>query len=216
MSDETRESTGPIIDILELGPFFVNCYIVGDPESKLGFIIDPGWDADQISSHVNRHELRIESIVITHGHADHIIALDEIRRHFKAAVLIGAKDAPMLVDPGANLSAALGEQYRTDKADRLLQEGDVVSAGQFQFKVLETPGHTIGSISLYGHGVVFTGDALFLGSIGRTDFPGSSHEALLESIHKKLLVLPEDTIVYSGHGPDTTIGQERDFNPFLS
>jgi hydroxyacylglutathione hydrolase len=213
--NETYGSEGPIIDILELGPFFVNCYIVGDPESKKGFVIDPGWDAEQIISHVNRYGLTVETIVITHGHADHIVALDEIRRHYKAAVMIGEKDAVMLIDPRANLSASLGEQFRTGQADRLLHEGDIVSAGKFQFKVLETPGHTIGSISLYGHGVVFTGDALFLGSIGRTDFPGSSHDILLESIHKKLLVLPEDTIVYSGHGPDTTIGQERDYNPFL-
>jgi hydroxyacylglutathione hydrolase len=206
----------PIIDILELGPFFVNCYIVGDPESKKGFIIDPGWDSEKIISHVNQHGLTIDTIVITHGHADHIVALDEIRRRYKAAVMIGERDALMLIDPKANLSSSLGEQFRTGRADRLLREGDIVSAGRFQFKVLETPGHTIGSISLYGYGVVFTGDALFLGSIGRTDFPGSSHETLLESIYKKLLVLPEDTIVYSGHGPDTTIGQERDFNPFLS
>jgi glyoxylase-like metal-dependent hydrolase (beta-lactamase superfamily II) len=94
-------------------------------------------------------------------------------------------------------------------------EGDTVKVGKFAFRVMETPGHSPGSISLYGHGVVFTGDALFFGSIGRTDFPGASHETLLESIHKKLLILPDDTVVYSGHGPDTTIGQEREFNPFL-
>ena len=122
----------------------------------------------------------------------------------------------MLTDPNANLSASLGEQFKALPADKLLREGDIVSAGKFQFKVIETPGHTLGSISLYGHGVVFTGDALFLGSVGRTDLHGSSHETLLESIQQKLLVLPEETIVYSGHGPDTTIGQERDFNPFLS
>ncbi len=206
----------PIIDILELGPFFVNSYIVGDPESKRGFIIDPGWGAGEIISHVDRYGLKIESIVLTHGHADHIVAMDEVRNHFRAVVMIGEKDASMLTNPNANLSASLGEQFTAGTADKMLREGDIISAGKFQFKVLETPGHTMGSISLYGHGVVFTGDALFLGSVGRTDFPGSSHEMLMESILQKLLVLPEDTIVYSGHGPDTTIGQERDFNPFLS
>ncbi len=206
----------PIIDILELGPFFVNSYIVGDPESKKGFIIDPGWGAAEIISHVDRYGLKIESIILTHGHADHIVALDEVRKHFGAIVMIGDKDAPMLTNPDANLSASLGEQLTAGAADKILHEGDIVSAGRFQFKVLETPGHTMGSISLFGHGVVFTGDALFLGSVGRTDFPGSSHETLMESIIQKLLVLPEETIVYSGHGPDTTIGQERDFNPFLS
>jgi hydroxyacylglutathione hydrolase len=216
MSDEASGSVGPIIDILELGPFFVNCYIVGDPESKKGFIIDPGWDDEMIIAHVDQHGFAIENIVITHGHADHIAALNQVRQHLNAPVLIGEKDAPMLVNPSINLSASLGEQLRAGRADKMLHEGDIVSAGRYQFKVLETPGHTIGSISLYGHGVVFTGDALFLGSIGRTDFLGSSHEMLLESIHKKLLVLPEETIVYAGHGPDTTIGQERDYNPFLS
>jgi len=205
----------PIIEILELGPYFVNCYVVGDPESKRGFIIDPGWDAERIINFVERHGLKIEKIIITHGHADHIGALDEVRSHFGATVLIGEKDARMLADPSANLSTLADGQLSVDPADEFLCEGDKVTAGKFTFTVLETPGHSPGSISLYGHGVVFTGDALFLGSIGRTDFPGSSHETLLNSIKTKLFVLPDDTIVYSGHGPDTSIGQEREFNPFV-
>ena len=96
-----------------------------------------------------------------------------------------------------------------------MKEGDTVEVGRYSFSVFETPGHSPGSISLFGHGVVFTGDALFLGSIGRTDFPGCSYETLIDSIRTKLLTLPGETIVYSGHGPDTTIGQERDFNPFI-
>lgn len=204
-----------IIEILETGPFFVNCYIVGDPESKQGFIIDPGWDAERIIEMVDRHKLSIDSIIITHGHADHIVAIDELKHHFKARVFIGEMDANMLTDSDANLSTMSGESFSGSPADGLLREGDIVKAGRFEFKILDTPGHSPGSISLYGHGVVFTGDALFLGSIGRTDFPGSDHETLLESINTKLLILPEDTIVYAGHGPDTTIGQEKDFNPFL-
>ena len=204
-----------LIDILELGPFFVNCYIVGDPESREGMIIDPSWEPDRIIAHVDRHGLSIDKIVITHGHSDHIGALDEIRNHFKAPVLIGEKDAVMLTDPMANLSGMTGGQIITNPAEKFIKEGDTVSVGRFEFKVLETPGHSAGSISLYGHGVAFTGDALFLGSIGRTDFPGCSHETLINSIQTKLLTLPDDTIIYSGHGPDSTIGQEREFNPFL-
>lgn len=209
-------NSNPLIDILELGPYFVNCYIVGDPESGEGMIIDPSWEPDRIIAHVDKHGLRIERIVITHGHADHIGALNEIRKHFKAPVMIGEKDAVMLTEPRANLSGMTGTQILTGPPEKFLKEGDRISTGQFEFGVLETPGHSPGSISLYGHGVVFTGDALFLGSIGRTDFPGCSHETLINSIQTKLLTLPDDTIVYSGHGPDSTIGQEREFNPFLS
>ena len=205
-----------IVEILELGPFFTNCYIVGDPETKRGFIIDPGWDAERITEMVDRLGLNIDSIIITHGHADHIIAIDEIKKHFNARVFIGEKDSIMLTDSEANLSTMSGGSFASMPADGFLSEGDTIKAGRYEFKVLETPGHSPGSISLYGNGVVFTGDALFLGSVGRTDFPGGDHEQLLESIHTKLLTLPEDTIVYAGHGPDTTIGQERDFNPFLS
>ena len=205
-----------IIEILELGPFFVNCYIVGDKKSKMGIIIDPGWDAQEIMLFVERLGLKIENIVITHGHSDHIVALDDLRRHFGVRVMIGEKDAPMLVDPGENLSGMAREEFHTDPADILLHDGDIIPVGQFSFKVLETPGHSPGSISLYGNGFVFTGDALFLGSIGRTDFPGSDYDTLMDSIQKKLLTLPEDTIIYAGHGPDSTIGQEKGFNPFLT
>lgn len=206
-----------IVEILEVGPFFVNCYIVGDAETHEGLIIDPGFESQRIIEFIEKLSLRINKIIITHGHMDHIGALEEVRRHFKAPVWISEKDAVMLTSPDANLSSYAGvESIAAGAADGILREGDTVSVGKFQFKVLETPGHTPGSISLYGHGVVFTGDTLFLGSVGRTDFPGSSQDDLLESITSKLLALPDETMVYAGHGPDSTIGQEREFNPFLT
>ena len=204
-----------IIEILELGPFFVNCYIVGDPETGKGIIIDPSWEPERIINHVDKFNLDIEKVVITHGHADHIGAVHDIRTHYRVPVYIGEKDAVMLTDPVANLSGLSGESVVTDPAEELLREGDTVEVGGYSFRVFETPGHSQGSISLYGHGVVFTGDALFLGSIGRTDFPGCSFEVLMDSIKNKLLTLPDDTIVYPGHGPDTMIKQEREYNPFL-
>ena len=204
-----------IIEILELGPYFVNCYIVGDSETKSGIIIDPSWEPERIIKHVEKFGLKIEKIILTHGHADHIGAVQDIRAHFQVPVFIGEGDAPMLTDPVANLSGFSGDSVSTDPADGLLREGDEVKVGRFGFKVFETPGHSPGSISLYGHGVVFTGDALFLGSIGRTDFPGCSLDVLMNSIKSKILTLPEDTIVYPGHGPDTMVQQEREFNPFL-
>lgn len=205
-----------IIEILELGPYFENCYIVGDNESKKGIIIDPGDEAEKIISFVEKLNLKIEKIIITHGHVDHIGAVDEIRVRYKVPVMIGEKDAVKLTDSNENLSSLSGDNVYSGPAEKFLKEGDIISVGKYDFKVLETPGHTVGSISFYGNGVVFTGDALFLGSIGRTDFPGGSHEQLIASIQQKLLTLPGDTIIYAGHGPDSTIEQEREFNPFLS
>jgi glyoxylase-like metal-dependent hydrolase (beta-lactamase superfamily II) len=205
-----------IIEILELGPYLVNCYIVGDAQTKEGIIIDPSWDPDRIIHHVEKYDLEIKKIVITHGHADHIGALDTIRSHYKVPVCIGEKDAVMLTDPVANLSGLSGESVVTEPAEEFLREGDEIKVGRFSFKVFETPGHSPGSVSIYGHGAVFTGDAIFLGSIGRTDFPGCSFEVLMDSIKGKILTLPDDTVIYPGHGPDSQVAQERDYNPFLT
>jgi len=200
---------------LPVGPLLTNCFVVWDEPSKQAMIIDPGGDADRILGLVQAEGLTVCLLVNTHGHADHILANSRLREQTGAPLCIHELDAPMLTDSMANLSAWAGLPYRAAPPDRLLREGDELAVGALTFRVLHTPGHTPGGISLVGPGCVFSGDCLFEGSIGRTDFPGGNHRLLIQSIREKLLALPDDTVVYSGHGPQTTIGQERATNPFL-
>jgi hydroxyacylglutathione hydrolase len=204
------------IEIIPVGGIETNCYLIGD--DKEAILIDPGEDASKIVAMIKKRNIKIAKIVITHGHIDHIGAVTELRQYTGAPVLIHAEDANMLTDAMANLSAVFDMPFTTAPADGFLKEGDIVSAGNVNLKVLFTPGHTPGGISLYeaNAGVVFAGDALFAGSIGRTDFPLSSHEQLIEAIQEKLLTLPDETIVYPGHGPQSTIGEEKEGNPWLT
>jgi hydroxyacylglutathione hydrolase len=203
-----------IVRKLVLGPFATNCYIVGSEAIKQGTIIDPADEARLILSQVESLELDIKLIVLTHGHLDHIGALKEVREAIGAEVAIHGDDVSLLQDH--SLGALFGLFYPTPSPpDRLLKDGDSLDIGDLHFRVLHTPGHSPGGICLLGHGVVFSGDALFNYGIGRTDFPGGSYSQLMNSIHSKLMVLPDDTIIYPGHGPDSTIGTERQGNPFL-
>jgi hydroxyacylglutathione hydrolase len=189
-----------ILKSLVVGAFGTNCYIVGSNTSLEGMIIDPGDEASQILRSVKEAKLKIKLIVITHGHGDHTGALDQVK------LATGAKIAIHPFDAGA-----LDSQY---SADSLLKGGDSVDIGDLHFFVIHTPGHSPGGICLYGHKVLFCGDTLFNYSIGRTDLGGSTSQ-LLNSIITKLMILPDDTVVYPGHGPATTIGEERRGNPFL-
>jgi len=198
---------------IEVGPYMTNCYIVSDDKQAL--VIDPGDDYQMIEKYIKKNSLKVEKIILTHGHIDHIGAVAQIKKLTDAPVLIHPEDADMLTDAKANLSAYHTESFSVGPADGFLNEGDIIDLGRFQFKVLHTPGHSPGGISLATDGIVFTGDALFWGSVGRTDFPNGSHEILINSIKTKLMTLPDETIVYSGHGPQTTIGHERGINPFL-
>ncbi len=204
-----------ILKNLVVGPLDTNCYIVGSESSREGMIIDPGAEAEVILRNVKDLGLEIRSVVLTHGHIDHIGALKEVKEATGAEVAIHTDDAQALQEN--SVSTLLGISYPTPlPPDRLLQGGDSIDIGDLHFLVVYTPGHSPGGICLLGQGVIFSGDTLFNCGRGRTDLPGGSHSQLMNSIHTKLMVLPDDTAVYPGHGPETTIGAERRGNPFLN
>ncbi len=196
-----------ILRKLAVGPYASNCYIVGSEESREGIVIDPGDEAHKIIKNIK--ELTIKIIVLTHGHHDHTGALRKVREATGAPVAIHAGDAGALPGKG-------GAGAEDEPAVRLLKGGDAIDFGGEHFVVLHTPGHSPGSICLLGTKVVFTGDTLFNFGIGRYDLTGGSYSQIMNSLHTKLMVLPDDTAVYPGHGPDTTIGMERRRNPFLT
>jgi glyoxylase-like metal-dependent hydrolase (beta-lactamase superfamily II) len=198
-----------------VGDFETNCYVLGCATTREGVVIDPGGDPDAILHAIQDMNLRIEMIVNTHGHADHIRANRDIKSATGAELLIHERDSCMLQDPVMNLSAVFSSPVISPPADRFLREGEMVKIGNILLDVVHTPGHTEGGISLVGTGIAFSGDTLFAGSVGRTDFPGGSFDLLVESIRTKLICLPATTMVLAGHGPNTTIGDERKNNPFL-
>ncbi len=201
---------------LVVGPLQVNCFILADEKTMDAIVIDPGDDAGDILKVIKDKGLKVKYIVNTHGHFDHVGANKAVKEATGAELLIHAGDAPFLAS-ASKQSAAFGmNSPSSPPADRYVKHGDVIIAGEVSLKVLHTPGHTPGGISLLEQGMVFTGDALFAGSIGRTDFPGGDLMTLLHSIKKNLMTLPDDTKVFSGHGPGSTIGEERRENPFLN
>ncbi len=203
-----------ILERLVVGPFASNCYIVGSELTKEGMVIDPGDEAEQILKGIKDSQIDIKLIVLTHGHIDHIGALKEVKEATGAEVYVHTDDAPVLQKQ--HVSTAFGSFYQTPvAANRLLKGGESIDIGDLHFLVLHTPGHTLGGICLLGHGVVFTGDTLFNYGVGRTDLPGGSYSELMNSLHTKLMILPDDTVVYPGHGPETTIDAERRGNSFL-
>ncbi len=205
-----------IIERLEVGPFASNCYIVGDESTKEGMIIDPGAEANRILSRVKDLGLSIKYIVLTHAHIDHVGAVKEVKDETGAELAIHADDEKYLqVGPSPEVAVFFSNMSPPPPPDILLKGGDSVDIGNLHFLVLHTPGHSLGCICLLYNDIVFSGDTLFNFGIGRTDFPGGSYNQLLNSIHTKLMILPDNTVVYPGHGPQTTIGMERRGNPFL-
>lgn len=204
-----------IINTLAVGPIMANCFIVGCPTSRQAAVIDPGAEADRILTALAREKLTVTHLINTHGHFDHVGANRRMKEITHAELSIHRLDAPML-DHLARQAAAFGMATDDSPApDRLLEEGDTLAVGEISLRVIHTPGHTPGGICLLTDGAIFVGDTLFAGSVGRTDFPGGNFEALQHSIQEKLFPLGDALKVYTGHGPATTIGQERRYNPFV-
>ncbi len=207
------------IDYLILGGYQTNCYVLRkDDSAKECIIIDPGLEAEELIEFLEEVKLNPVAVILTHGHIDHIAGVTALRSRFpEIKVYIHKHDAEMLTNPNINLSAMSGIAFVTETEDVSLKERDVIDLAGVKLNVLHTPGHTPGGISLYSKqaGVVFVGDTLFADSIGRTDFPGGSMSQLLNSVREKLFTLPEQTEVYPGHGPATTIAAEKAHNPFF-
>ena len=184
---------------IEVGMYMANCYILGCDETRQGLVIDPGDEVPRILMKISKDKIRIRTILLTHGHVDHVGGAAELKEAVGAPVLIHRLDAP-----------GLGFE-----PDDELEEGKEITVGKVRLSVLHTPGHTPGGVSFHAPGAVFTGDTLFAGSIGRTDLGGGSHRQLLKSIREKIFPLGDDLRVYPGHGPRSTIGAERRTNPFF-
>jgi hydroxyacylglutathione hydrolase len=208
-----------VIDTLIIGDFETNCYCLRDSENANEcVIIDTGLDETELIDFLEEKQINPVALILTHGHIDHIAGVNAIRKKFpEIKVYIHKLDAELLSDPMGNLSFMTGGSFTTRPADYIVEDGNIIEQADIKLQVLHTPGHTPGGISLYSQeqGVVFSGDALFADSVGRTDFPGGSMSQLTHGIKEKLLTLPEATKVYPGHGPSTTIAREKNYNQYL-
>ena len=204
-----------ILKTLAVGPIQANCFIIGCEAPRAGAVIDPGEDADRILAEVAKADLHIDHIINTHGHFDHVGGNRRLKEVTGAELMIHAEDASMLAQLDRMAGAFGLSAENSPQPDRLLSDGDRIAVGELRLEVLHTPGHSPGGISLHVDGCVFVGDTLFQGSIGRTDFPGGDFDTLLASIRTKLFALDDATTVYTGHGPETTIGREKRANPFV-
>jgi hydroxyacylglutathione hydrolase len=206
-----------IHEILPVGVLQCNCSVFGDEETREGLVVDPGDDIDDVLAVVRKHGLTVKAIVITHAHIDHIGGAQKMKAATRAPVYMNTNDSELqkMLDVQA---AWLGMRPAAPvEIDTPAKDGDRLVVGTSEVHVLHTPGHTQGSISLWmpAEGKLVAGDTLFRDSIGRTDLPGGDGRQILRSIHDKLMPLPDDTVVVPGHGPNTTIGREKRFNPFL-
>jgi hydroxyacylglutathione hydrolase len=206
-----------ILEMLTVGPFQENCYIIGDETTGEGALVDPGDEAARVALAVEQTNLEISRILITHAHIDHVGAVAALVEEYACPVLMHAEAEPMLAQLPAQ-AMMMGLRFgKVPKVDGHIEDGEVIQVGGLELASLYTPGHAPGHLAFYieSEGLVLSGDALFAGSVGRVDLPGGSMEVLMKSIEERLLTLPDETKVYSGHGPQTTIGNEKSYNPFL-
>jgi len=197
-----------------VGQLQANCYIVADEKGK-GFIIDPGGDGEMIIDVVKKNNLDILYIIATHAHIDHIADLEKIKNFTDARFLLHPLDVPFLEDPDLNLSNLMYDPRVFPHPDRLLKNKEKIMVGSIEFEVIHTPGHTPGSICIRVNKYIFTGDTLFCTGIGRVDLPGGNFQTLQSSIRDKIFSLPEDTEIFPGHGPESTVEKEKRENPFV-
>jgi glyoxylase-like metal-dependent hydrolase (beta-lactamase superfamily II) len=200
----------------EVGPLACNCYVVGDPVLKRAIVIDPGGDAEQLLEKIHADGLTVTAIVATHAHFDHVIAAEQMRAATGAPFYLHREDKPLLEWMQESGRMFLGiDLPPPPEVDTEADEGAELHAGDVSLKILHTPGHSPGSISLVGDGHLFSGDTLFAGSVGRTDLPGGDSRALVVAVREKLFTLGDDLPVHPGHGPATSLAREREFNPFV-
>ena len=204
-----------LIHKLTLGLFGVNNFIIHSENSSKAILIDACEDSQSILEKISELKVELVYLINTHGHGDHIAGNAEIISKTGAQLMIHPLDEPYLHDPQLNLSTWLGTVLKSPPPDRLLNEGDIVELDNIQLEVLHTPGHTPGNITLVSDDVAFVGDVIFRESIGRTDFQGSSHHQLIETIRTKIYTLADNTTLYNGHGPETTVAHEKMHNPFI-
>ncbi len=207
-----------IVEMVTVGPFQENCYVIGDEESKIGALIDPGDEAARIALTVERLGLEIGSILVTHAHVDHVRAIAPLAEEYLCPVLMH-EEAEAMLKTAPQQALMMGMKFgKVPAVDGYIAADEVLEVGPLRLRSLYTPGHAPGHLAFHAEdeGIVFSGDALFAGSVGRVDLPGGSMEVLMQSITGKLLPLSDETRVLSGHGPETTIGRERMTNPFLA
>jgi len=204
-----------LVERFSVGALEVNCFVVADGKSPEAMIVDPGDEPDRIEDWVKEKGLKVKYLVCTHSHFDHVGGLPELKSSTGAEILLHKAELP-IYERVVEMARLWGfELDKLPPPDRFLAEGDEISVGSLSFKVWHTPGHSPGGVCLVAPDVVFTGDSLFAGSIGRTDLPGGDYESLMKSLHR-LSSLPDETVVYSGHGPASRIGREKSTNPFLT